>query len=162
MENLCGHHIFPTEIYDHLEVCTFSYVFFVHDRNPDTLFPKLPISTLLQQVFCCCSCLGVMQWARMCSALIWLESCPGLCWWESCVSLPVCSTAVSRNARNFCAPDTVELETIGLQCVQCGVFGFLFVWVLFPPPTFNVAVVVNQDDCVVKCWDRGYCLIQHP
>lgn len=70
MENLCDHHIFLTEIYDCLEVCTFSYVLFVNDRNPDTFLLKLSIRILLQQVFCCCSSLCVTQWARMRSALI--------------------------------------------------------------------------------------------
>lgn len=48
--------------------------------------------------------------------------------------------------------------------VWCGVFLFdcLFCCLFVFPPTLIVAIVVNQDDCVVKCCDRGYCLIQHP
>lgn len=41
------------------------------------------------------------------------------------------------------------------DCLFCCLF-------VSPHPIFNVAIVVNQDDCVVKCWDRRYCLIQHP
>lgn len=52
---------------------------------------------------------------------------------------------------------------VGYNCFTVGfgfvcLFGGLGFGFFFPS---NADIVVKQDCCVVKCWDRGYCLVQH-